>query len=179
MALNTTVGSSLVDSMVTLAEANAYLETFFEADEGLTKWQDLETSMQEEMLRMAASFFSFLPLRGNKVYLATDTTEEQSMPFPRDTQSDTSIIPPEVRYCQAEIAFCVIYRTLISRASITDGAATAAQVKKLGLGGLLSIEFSPSGETSGSIMEQFTRGITSLTWLRISKHLTQIRGGYI
>lgn len=179
MALNTTVGSSTADSMITLEEANVYLETFFESDEGLSRWQDLETSMQEELLRLGATFFSFLPLRGDKVFLATDTTEEQAMPFPRTVQSDTTIIPPEAKYCQAEIAFCVIFRTFISRTSITDGAATAAQVKKLGLGGLLSIEFSPSGETSGSIMEQFTRGITSLTWLRISKYLTQIRGGYI
>ena len=179
MALDTTIGSATSDSMVTLAEANAYLETFFDGDAGLSQWQDLETSMQEEMLRMAASFFSFLPLRGDKVYLATDTTLEQSMPFPRTIQTDTTIIPPEVRYCQAEVAFCVIFRTFLSRASITDGAATAAQVKKLGLGGLLSIEFSPAGETSGSIMEQFTRGITSLTWLRISKYITQIRGGYV
>ena len=110
MALDTTVGASTADSMVTLAEANAYLETFFEGDAGLSQWQDLETSMQEEMLRMAASFFSFLPLRGDKVYLATDTTSEQSMPFPRTIQTDTTIIPPEVRYCQAEVAFCVIFR---------------------------------------------------------------------
>lgn len=179
MALDTTVGSATADSMISLAEANSYLETFFSSDAGLVKWQDLDISMQEEMLRMAASFFSFLPLRGTKAYLATDTTQEQSMPFPRTTQTDITLVPTEIRYCQAEIAFCIIFRTYISRTSITDGAATSAQVKKLGLGGLLSIEFSATGETSGSIMEQFTRGITSLTWMRINKYITQIRGDLV
>lgn len=179
MALNTTIGSSAADSMATLEEANTYLETFFGSDSGLTSWGNMTTDMQESILRMAATFFSYLPLRGDKVFKPSDEypdVVEQAMPFPRTIQPDTSIIPPEIKDAQIEIAFSIIYRTILSRASITTGVATSSQVKKLGLGGLLSIEFSNTGENSGSIMEQFTRGINSLTWLRISKYLSQVRG---
>lgn len=182
MALNVTVGSANADSMATLQEANTYMETFFASDPGLTSWGNLEVSAQEDIMRMAATFFNYLPLRGLKVFIPTEEspdTPEQAMPFPRTIQTDTTMIPKEVKDAQIEIAFSIIYRTILSRASITSGVATSSQVKKLGLGGLLSIEFSNTGENSGSIMEQFTRGINSLTWLRISKYIGQIRGATI
>lgn len=101
------------------------------------------------------------------------------MPFPRTVQTDITVIPQEVKDAQAEISFNVVYRTYKSQPSIDLGASTTSQVKKLSLGGLLSIDFSNTSDASGGIMEQFTRGVNSLTWLKLVKYISQIRGGVI
>ena len=175
MALNTDVGSSSADSMATLAEISAHLNNNYSEDAAFATWEDMTTAQQEDLCRQAALFFGYFPLRGAKVF----TDPEQSMMFPRTSQTDQTIIPEDIKVIQAEILFNIILRAVISRTSPADGVASTAQVKKLGLGGLLSIEFASGGETSGSMMEQFTRSVTSLTWLRLRPYITQIRGGAV
>ena len=177
MALDTTVGSATADSMATLEEMETYLQIFFVGDPALDTFLGLDTPIREEMARQAARFFGYLPLRGDLVYVEDPI---QSMPFPRTCQTDTTIIPTEVKEAQAEIMFTIIYRTVLAQSvSVASGAATNAQVKKFSLGGLLSIEFAQKGDNSGSILEQFTRSISSLTWLKLQKYITQVRGGVI
>ena len=171
MALDTTVGSATADSMITVLEADEIIARSFPSD--YEEWDNLDTEVKEQMLKNGVSFFSYLPLRGDVAY------EGQSMPFPRTVQTDITVIPQEVKDAQAEISFNVVYRTYKSQPSIDLGASTTSQVKKLSLGGLLSIDFSNTSDASGGIMEQFTRGVNSLTWLKLVKYISQIRGGVI
>lgn len=175
MALNTDVGSPTADSMATLDEIKAHISTTYSEDAAFVTWDGMTVPQQEDLCRLSALFFGYLPLRGAKVF----TEPAQSMSFPRTTQADTTIIPADIKIVQAEILFNIILRAVIAKTSPADGAASMAQVKKLGLGGLLSIEFSEAGESSGSMMEQFTRSVTALTWLRLRPYITQMRGGVI
>lgn len=178
MALDTMVGSPTANSLATMEEIKTYLSTNYGEDPAFSIWDDLTVATQEDLAKLAALFFEYLPLRGDKVFVLPDYPE-QAMPFPRTIQTDTTIIPQEIKDSQAEILFNIILRSYNSRTSPAEGSASNAQVKKLGLGGLLSIEFSEKGDNSGSIMEQFTRSVTGLTWLRMRPYITQMRGAVI
>lgn len=169
--LDTTVGSPTGDSMITVAEADAIIAQSFPNDSA--EWDNLETATKEQMLRNGAAFFSYLPLRGAPV------STEQAMPFPRTIQTDQTIIPQVIKDAQAEITFNIIYRTFRAQPSVSLGTSSSAQVKKFSLGGLLSIDFSDKSDNSGSIMEQFTRGVNSLTWIKLVKYISQIRGAVV
>lgn len=171
MSLDTTVGSPTGDSMITVAEADTIIAASFPTD--YTEWENLDTPVKEQMLRNGAAFFSYLPLRGEPV------STEQAMPFPRTVQTNQIIIPQVIKEAQAEITFNIIFRTYKAHPSIDLGTSSAAQVKKFSLGGLLSIDFSEKSDASGSIMEQFTRGVNSLTWIKLVKYISQIRGAVI
>lgn len=171
MALNTTIGSPDGDSMITVAEADLIIATSFPND--VAEWDDAEEAVKEQMLKAGALFFFYLPLRGSAAY------DGQAMPFPRTCQTDITVIPQAIKDAQAEISFNVAFRAFKAQTPIALGASTAAQVKKLSLGGLLSIDFSNTGDASGGVMEQFTRGLNSLTWMKLVKYISQIRGTII
>lgn len=172
MPLNCEISSATADSMITLDEMLSFIELFYTQEE-VAEWNNLPLDLQEEMLRYGAMMFDYVPLRGDVAVAG------QSMPFPRTCQADTTIIPQEIKQAQADMVMNVVVRTYISRSSATAGATSDAQVKSIDFGGLLQIDFSGQADTTGSVLEQFSRGVNAFTWLKMNKYIARVRGALI
>ena len=105
MSLDVTVGGATAESYASVAEADAYL--VFRGD--TSSWSALSTTDKELKLKWAASILQDLAWQGTK----NDTA--QALEWPRYDAYDksgwlilTTVIPPELKLAQAELAFQLI-----------------------------------------------------------------------
>jgi hypothetical protein len=166
MALVTAVGGSLSDSFVSVTEASTILSA---APFSTSTWSSLPTTNKENLLRYAALAMEFLPWRGWRV------RENQALCYPRTYQSDTDIIPQDIKDAQAYVAYLVIKRGLVGVTAPETGVS-GQSVTSVSLGGLLSVGFG-SQNVSGSVS-----GLTQLilspdfpVHLKIARHMATIR----
>ena len=144
MSLTTTVGGSQSNSFVIVSEATSY---FSASPFDTTAWTNLTTPEKEQRLIYAARAMDFLPWKGFRVY------EKQSLCFPRDFQSDLTVIPGKTKEAQALMAWLVIHRGLVSMSTADEGRSSAS-VKSVSLGGLLSVAFADSAPIGGSFLSK-------------------------
>lgn len=170
MALRSIVGGRDSDSFVGLSEVDAILDKFFPGD--TNAWDDLTQSGQEVRLQLAAHVIGTLPLRGRKVYCG------QALCFPRSCQDRCNKIPDEVKDAQVYVAYSVIHRALASSPAIAE-SISAARVKSVSLGGLLSVAFAEGSHKGGNLLDRITRSPFFPVYVMLKRWLAQIRGGRI
>ena len=169
MALITTIGAPDSDSMVTVAEADAYIAENF-ADSDIAVWDDFALLKKEQVLRIGAEIMGYLPFRGHRVYI------NQAMVFPRTTATG---IPQVVKNAQIELTMNVVIRAALTQPAITSGAESASKISQVSLAGIISVSFEEEGDTSGSLLDQLVRNINLSTFAGLRRYLTSIRGGVI
>lgn len=170
MALKCGVGGRDSDSLVQLSEASAILEKFF--PDATDAWDDLSESGQEVRLKLAAHVLGTLPLCGRKVYCG------QALCFPRRCRGSYTGIPDEAKDAQVYIAYSVVHRALASSPAIAE-SISAARVKSVSLGGLLSVAFADGSYKGGNLLDQITRSAFFPVYTMLKKWLAQVRGGRV
>lgn len=131
--IDATVGGASANSYVSLAEALAYYETihWFEAT-----WTGLaDDTARTQRLIEAARALEVYDYTGGKV------AETQALSFPRSTQDDTAIIPPEVKQAQLEV---LLYQ---ERERDADTGQREPGIKSFSAAGKVSVEFETGGRT--------------------------------
>lgn len=165
MSLITTVGGSRSNSFVIVSEATSYLSA---SPFDTSVWTNLSTPEKEQRLIYAARAMDYLPWRGFRVY------EKQALCFPRDFQTDVTVISDKIKETQALMAWLVIHRGLVSMSSATEGRLNAS-VKSVSLGGLLSVAFADSSQTGGSFLSKLVAFDEFPVQLLLGEYLAPLR----
>jgi len=190
VTLVTTVGGANSNSYITAEEASSILTSIgFNS----VSWLTASTAVKEYTLALAANLIGLLPLRGNRVYIDPITDRYiQALDFPRDIQSDTSVIPNDVKEAQAILAATVVYDSFnntVSRYTPTDPSnpsldnlIESGAIETITVGGVFTVKLA-SGVSSvfgrkGSLADLNVIP-TILGWpvyMRMKPYLTQFRG---
>ena len=156
MALKTTTGSKTADSMITVAEADAYLAAS-PYSSVLTAWTALSTANKEIRLKLAAKF-----MKNHYSWIGWPAYENQAMPFPRvkavrtedtgfrnpvwryntgsyETQYTDPETPDDIKRAQAYIAYGIIHRGLVDVTNPNNGPSGHLVAQSLSLFGDMSV----------------------------------------
>lgn len=191
--LDTEVAGEYANSYVDIDEAIDILDNIGLPD---LPWADADEGMQGYSLMLSAALIGMLPLRGSRVNpVATDLVVEQSLDFPRDCQSDTDIIPDNVKEAQTILAATVIYQNLTNLLAqfsesggegyLLENLIQSGAIESITVGGVFSVKLASASTTTIGI----TRPLGALSsiptifgfpvYMRLKPYLTQIRGGVI
>lgn len=151
--LDTTVAGSAANSYVTVAEADAYLET---TGYDLTGWTALGSGAKKERtLTLGCHVLETFPVKGSSAQEAyydsvgwPETYDSQRLKFPRDEDTQpvygSAAIPAEVKESQCELAYLVVFQDFCKanpHEAVLDEISVSGdfRAKVSGGGGVLSI----------------------------------------
>lgn len=169
MTLSVTPGAPDANSLVTLAEAQDYIEKHFSAGD-IAIWNAFEAERQEELLVLGAGILGYLPFSGSRTYI------NQAQVFPRHKWSG---IPSVIKNAQIELTMNVVLRADLVRPEVSSGAEATSKITNVSLAGIISVGFGDEGDNSGTLLDQLTRNINLQTMIGLRPYLTSIRGGVI
>jgi hypothetical protein len=187
MALDTTVGGSSSESYVTVVNLNEYVEAIY--GDGASTFLDLDESLKEHRLKLAALLMNTFPFRGVKASF------NQRLEFPRwwrtddeydfimddeeyildysDIEDNAPTVPAEVEYTQMEIAYQVVNHML----SLDPLAFPEKEIKAFELGGSLALEFFGPGMTSS--MSKGSISSLDIIYAYLGRWYKRISGGVV
>lgn len=170
IVLNSTVGSSSANSLITATEADAILAALGIYD--LTAWTALTTAAKNLRLILAAKIMSSqFDYRGWPVYV------NQALPFPRwFTEDDDITIPDEMKIVQACIAYAVVHKRLVDVSNPDDGAVENADISSLSLFGAISISAAstPIQSSDNSALEAVIKSEHAHIYLFLEDWIVQV-----
>lgn len=170
MTLHTKIGGRETNSFITIVEADAIMLRLPDDD---TTWKVLTDIEKEYRLTLATNLMGMLPWRGFRVY------NGQAVVFPRSSQGlDVRVIPDAIKDAQAQIAFSVVHRALLERPTVAEGSGDT-KVRKVSLGGLLSVTFDDKTEKGVSSFDRFLRTVHWPIFMLLLPWLAQVRGRII